>query len=82
MKVDGRPSHGPRPSVHPRSSSLGARCLAQGWCDSYPGLKALHGTVLAHQGVAAYLASDRRYPFPAGDVGAKYVANVNTVLGR
>jgi len=56
--------------------------LQEGWCDSYPGLKALHGTVLAHQGVAAYLASDRRYPFPAGDVGAKYVANVNTVLGR
>ena len=54
--------------------------LGKGFLDALPGLKALHATVLAHEGIAAYLSSQRRYPFPEGAVGQEYVANVNEVL--
>ena len=49
----------------------------------YPKLRALHAQVVARPGVAAYLASEKRFPFPAeGEVCDVYVKNVNTVLGR
>lgn len=42
----------------------------------------LHQNIVAIPTIAAYLASDRRFPFPRGEVCDKYVANVNSVLGR
>ena len=54
--------------------------LAEGWLDSFPALKGLHKTVLELPGVAAYLQSEQRYPFPQGEVGFKYVMNVQQVL--
>ena len=54
--------------------------LAEGWLDGFPGLKALHKRILELPGVAAYLRSDQRYPFPQGDVGRAYVMNVQRVL--
>ena len=48
----------------------------------YPKLVALHRRVTALPTLRAYLDSDRRYPFPEGEVGAAYKANVVTVLGR
>ena len=48
--------------------------------DDLPWLKALRDRVLALEGVAKYLTSDRRHPFPRGEVGRAYVANVNAVL--
>lgn len=51
--------------------------------DKYPKVAKLHKQVLAMPGVAAYLASDKRYPFPSdGEIGDTYVAHVNTVLGK
>ena len=54
--------------------------LGHGLIDDLPWLKALRDRVLALDGVAKYLTSDRRYPFPRGEVGRAYVANVNAVL--
>jgi glutathione S-transferase len=54
--------------------------LGPGLLDDLPWLKALHDRVLALEGVASYLCSTRRHPFPGGDVGRAYVANVNAVL--
>lgn len=52
------------------------------WCPDIlvdtPGLKALYQTVTAHPGIAAYLASDLRYPKPGDD----YVIGVARVLRR
>ena len=60
--------------------------LVEGGLDhfaEYPKLRALHAQVVARPGVAAYLASEKRFPFPAeGEVCDVYVKNVNTVLGR
>jgi glutathione S-transferase len=53
--------------------------LGHGLIDELPWLKALRDRVLALDGVAKYLTSDRRYPFPRGEVGRAYVANVNAV---
>eukprot|EP00928_Gymnodinium_smaydae_P031754 TRINITY_DN23207_c0_g1_i1.p1 TRINITY_DN23207_c0_g1~~TRINITY_DN23207_c0_g1_i1.p1 ORF type:complete len:225 (+),score=47.13 TRINITY_DN23207_c0_g1_i1:49-723(+) len=51
--------------------------------DPYPRLAAVRQRVLQLPGVAAYLASNRRFPFPKDDrVAREYVANVSTVLGR
>lgn len=58
------------------------------WCgesilEPYPKLAAVRKRVLALPGVAAYLASPKRYPFPLdAAVSAAYVKNVQTVLGR
>ena len=49
---------------------------------AYPKLVALHKRVVAVPSLRAYLDSERRYPFPEGDIGVAYVANVNTVLDR
>jgi glutathione S-transferase len=56
--------------------------LGAGLLDDLPWLGALRDKVLALEGIVAYLGSDKRYPFPKGDVGQAYVANVNAVLGR
>merc|ERR1711920_914883 len=56
--------------------------VSPGVLDSYPLVKALLAEVVKLPGVAAYLESDKRYPFPHGEVGKVYVANVNAVLGR
>lgn len=48
----------------------------------YPTVASLHRQVVALPGLASYLASDKRYPFPKEAVKAAYVANVNAVLGR
>ena len=50
---------------------------------AYPLLGALHKKILALPGVASYLASGNRFPFPTeGPVNDAYVQNVYTVLGR
>ena len=50
---------------------------------TFPLLAALRAKIRALPGVVAYLASDKRYPFPAeGAATDAYVKNVNTVLGR
>ena len=54
---------------------------AEFWA-AYPKVVALHQRVVAVPSIRTYLDSDRRYPFPDGDVGVAYVANVNAVLGR
>jgi hypothetical protein len=49
--------------------------------DNYPRIAALHQQIIAMPSVAAYLASDKRFPFPTeGEVCDAYVANVNKVL--
>jgi glutathione S-transferase len=50
--------------------------------DAYPGCSRVLAKVLALPNIQQYLASDKRFPFPAGRVGELYVANVSTVLGR
>lgn len=47
----------------------------------YPTLVALHGQVVARPSIAAYLASDKRFPFPKGAARDAYVQNVQAVLG-
>jgi glutathione S-transferase len=54
--------------------------LGPGLLDDLPWLWALRVRVLALGGVAAYLSSEQRYPFPGGEVGRVYRANVNAVL--
>ena len=54
--------------------------LPDGWLDGFPSCKALHAKVLSMPGVAAYLASPERHPFPQGEVGDAYVRNVQEVL--
>lgn len=46
----------------------------------YPKLRALHAHVLSLPGIKAFMASPNWFPFPAGEHGKKYVANVQTVL--
>jgi glutathione S-transferase len=53
-----------------------------GFTSNYPALKAIHDAVIAMPSVAAYLQSDRRFPFPEGEECEKYKKNVDTVLGR
>lgn len=49
--------------------------------DNYPRIAALHQQIIAMPSVAAYLASDKRFPFPTeGEICDAYVANVNKVL--
>ncbi len=50
------------------------------WLSELPRLKAHRERVCALPGVAAYLSSPLRFPFPAGEVAEKYVQNVSTVL--
>jgi len=50
------------------------------WLSELPRLKAHRDRVCALPGVAAYLSSPLRFPFPAGKVAEKYVQNVSTVL--
>ena len=64
--------------VPPGSSPLVPR---EFWAP-YPKLVALHRRVTSLPSLRAYLDSDRRYPFPEGEIGAAYKANVVTVLGR
>jgi len=58
------------------------------WCGEgilvpYPKIAAVRKRILALPGVAAYLASPKRYPFPKDlAVAATYVRNVQSVLGR
>eukprot|EP00976_Prorocentrum_cordatum_P091053 1188374-Prorocentrum_minimum.AAC.1 len=43
-------------------------------------LDQLRARICQVSGIAEYLASDKRYPFPNGDVGSAYVHNVRAVL--
>lgn len=46
----------------------------------YPRLSALHSHVLSLPQIQAFKSSPNWFPFPAHDVGRKYVQNVQTVL--
>lgn len=46
----------------------------------YPHLSALHAHVLSLPRIKGFMASSNWFPFPAGDIGQRYVANVSTVL--
>ena len=48
----------------------------------FPVVSALHKHVVSLKQIKLYLSSDKRYPFPHGDVGVAYVSNVKTVLNR
>jgi glutathione S-transferase len=50
--------------------------------EQYPNILAVYKNVIALPNIASYLASDKRYPFPHGEIGVVYKANVNSVLGR
>uniref|UniRef100_A0A7S3PCE3 Glutathione transferase n=1 Tax=Aplanochytrium stocchinoi TaxID=215587 RepID=A0A7S3PCE3_9STRA len=48
----------------------------------YKNLFSLYEMVIQLPGISTYLSSEKRYPFPEGEIGQKYKENVNTVLGR
>lgn len=48
--------------------------------DAYPKLKALHAHVLALPPIQTFMGGANWFAFPKGDVGARYVRNVRTVL--
>ena len=54
----------------------------KGWLNEYPALEAVTQLVCALPGVKEYLQSSKRFPFPGGEVGAAYKANVWEVLAR
>lgn len=56
-------------------------CMQKGCSAPYPLLSANHAAVKSLPSVSAYLASANRFPFPHGEIGAAYVANVRSVLG-
>ena len=49
---------------------------------AYPKVRSLHRRVVSLPSLREYLTSDRRYPFPEGEIGSAYVHNVSQVLGR
>ena len=46
----------------------------------YPMCQAVHEHVMALPSIQEYLASDHRFPFPAGEICERYVENVGLVL--
>mmetsp|Transcript_125445 Transcript_125445/g.267833 ORF Transcript_125445/g.267833 Transcript_125445/m.267833 type:complete len:233 (-) Transcript_125445:87-785(-) len=48
--------------------------------DPFPNLRALHAHVLSLPRIKEFMSSPNWFPFPAGDVGRRYVRNVQTVL--
>lgn len=61
-------------------SVYGAAKAAELVLTPYPQLSALHAYVLSLPSISAFMASSNWFQFPAGDIGQKYVANVQTVL--
>ena len=61
----------------------GLQGLAPGCQREFAKVAKVHEQVMALPGVASYLQSDKRFPFPKeGTICDDYVANVNTVLRR
>lgn len=58
------------------------KIVAQEVLEQYPSVLAVYQRVVAMPNIASYLASTKRYPFPKGEVGEIYKANVDSVLGR
>jgi glutathione S-transferase len=50
--------------------------------NNYPKINELTNKVMNLPQIKEYLSSSKRFPFPDGEVGEQYVANVNEVLGR
>eukprot|EP00746_Dinoflagellata_sp_MGD_P161972 gnl/MRDRNA2_/MRDRNA2_89330_c0_seq1.p1 gnl/MRDRNA2_/MRDRNA2_89330_c0~~gnl/MRDRNA2_/MRDRNA2_89330_c0_seq1.p1 ORF type:complete len:233 (+),score=26.96 gnl/MRDRNA2_/MRDRNA2_89330_c0_seq1:136-834(+) len=48
--------------------------------DPYPQLRALHSYVLSLPQIKAFMSGPNWFPFPTGEIGRKYVSNVQTVL--
>ena len=49
------------------------------WVDIHTRLSQ-HWNALQAPGIKAYLGSEKRHPWPEGDLGERYVRNVQTVL--
>mmetsp|Transcript_25167 Transcript_25167/g.54786 ORF Transcript_25167/g.54786 Transcript_25167/m.54786 type:complete len:201 (-) Transcript_25167:97-699(-) len=54
--------------------------FAGGMQQQFPNLDQLRVRICQVPGIANYLQSDKRYPFPTGDIGSAYVHNVREVL--
>jgi len=66
-----------REAVESVSDSTKASALV---LEPYPKLRALHAHVLSLPAIKAFMTSPNWFPFPAGETGRRYVANVQTVL--
>jgi len=64
--------------VYPLQSSC-ASTVNTAWVDIHTRLSQ-HWNALQAPGIKAYLGSEKRHPWPEGDLGERYVRNVQTVL--